>query len=249
MRATALPMRFVVTNPIRTGSRFVLTTYISPARLLKRRPPSIYAGNPCFAGYGNHGEADTSSPASILTQALNTFLPLALLLFRTIRPAFVFIRARNPWVCFLQWLLGWNVIFAISEHLLTASCVFTHHNMLIIAKRPSDVKRKHFTHTPFFTKKSVPQFPFLLPDKEKRKRSPVSLIFFRTTYCSEDLCKLPGRHRFSPEHRRLPAHRFLRWDRAVRFHPAANYLRHHMRQNRQLPRLQSVPRQVLFSST
>ena len=103
----------------------------------------------CCAGYGNHGEAGTSSPASILTQALNTFLPLALLLFRTIRPAFVFIRARNPWVCFLQWLLGWNVIFAISEHLLTASCVFTHHNMLIIAKRPSDVKRKHFTHSAF----------------------------------------------------------------------------------------------------
>lgn len=131
------------------------------ARLLKRRRPSIYAGNPCFAGYGNHGEAGTSSPASILTQALNTFLPLALLLFRTIRPAFVFIRARNPWVCFLQWLLGWNVIFAISEHLLTASCVFTHHNMLIIAKRPSDVKRKHFTHTPFFTKKSVPHYDAL----------------------------------------------------------------------------------------
>ena len=111
--------------------------------------PSIYAGNPCFAGYGNHGEAGTSSPASILTQALNTFLPLALLLFRTIRPAFVFIRARNPWVCFLQWLLGWNVIFAISEHLLTASCVFTHHNMLIIAKQLSDVKRKYFTHSAF----------------------------------------------------------------------------------------------------
>ena len=98
-------------------------------------------------------------------------------------------------------------------------------------------------------KNLLPHFPLLIPDKEKRKRSPVSLISFRTTYCSADLCKFPGRHRFSPEHRRLPAHRFLRWDRAVRFHPAADYLRHHTRQNRQLPRLQSVPRQVLFSST
>ena len=66
----------------------------------------------------------------------------ALLLFRTIRPAFVFIRARKPWVCFLQWLFGWNVIFAMYKHLLTSCCaIYLHHNRIIISKRRGDVNK------------------------------------------------------------------------------------------------------------
>ena len=39
------------------------------------------------------------------------------------------------------------------------------------------MSNENTSHTPLFTKKSVPHFPLLIPDKEKRKRSPVSLIF------------------------------------------------------------------------
>lgn len=39
------------------------------------------------------------------------------------------------------------------------------------------MSNENTSHTPLFTKKSVPHFSLLLPDKEKRKRSPVSLIF------------------------------------------------------------------------
>ena len=40
------------------------------------------------------------------------------------------------------------------------------------------MSNENTSHTPLFTKKSVPHFPLLIPDKEKRKRSPVSLISF-----------------------------------------------------------------------
>lgn len=41
------------------------------------------------------------------------FLPLRLLRASTLRPAFVCIRLRNPWVRFLLTLLGWYVLFAM----------------------------------------------------------------------------------------------------------------------------------------
>lgn len=44
-------------------------------------------------------------------QTARRFLPLALLLFRTIRPFLVLIRFRNPCVVFLLVLCGWNVRF------------------------------------------------------------------------------------------------------------------------------------------
>ena len=44
-------------------------------------------------------------------QADSTFLPRARRLFRTLRPPFVAILARNPWVRLRLITLGWNVRF------------------------------------------------------------------------------------------------------------------------------------------